>query len=89
MNQASTTVAGVSSAPCTDSVPSWPTTACQGDGRGICRSNAANSGACAEGAAAPAGRSSRKSASSGTQMSWQTSQFACALTVDATRRPRA
>ena len=81
MNQASTTVAGVSSGPCTNSVPSRPTTACHGEGGGTFRSNAANNGACAEGAAAPAGRSSWKSPSSGTQMSWHTSQFACAFTV--------
>ena len=78
MNQASRTAPSPS--PVTDSTPSGETRAGQGDGRGKRAAAAANSGACADGAGVPAGRSSRKVPSSGTQIFSHTSQVACSST---------
>ena len=75
-NHASITVVVFSSGPFTHSAPSAEMLLTQGDGRGTMRSCSTNKGACAEGVAEPVGRSSRKSPSSGTQISLHTSQVA-------------
>ncbi len=62
-----------------DRVASGESFAVNGEGRGTRASAAAKSGACGEGEAVPAGRSSRKLPSSGTQMFSQMSQLALAL----------
>ena len=84
MNHASATVSGRNSGPRTYSDPSEAMLADQGDGRGTDRSCAANSGVWAFGAGVPTGRVNVKSPSSGTQISLQTSQLACAFNITGT-----
>ena len=75
-NQASRTVADDNPAPRSDNTPSGVTRASNGDGRGSRAAAAANSGASAEGAGVPAGRSRVNVPSSGTQTFSHTSQVA-------------
>ena len=69
---------GEISAPVTRKVASGERVACQPVWRGVRLSARANNGASADGAGVPAGSSSWNLASSGTQISLQTSQFASA-----------